>query len=157
MGGSEFETFLGQLVSVRRYRDTQGRAPHKPLVLLHALGALRHGVMASSFSEVEAAVGPVIVSLWNETPSVEQPFVRLLHDGIWWLSVPEADVLTPSHSISAARLRDQGVRGGFPPEVTSMLSADTRRIQWAARVVAYEVGLSAKAVQALDAFGLGPG
>jgi hypothetical protein len=70
--------------------------------------------------------------------------------------VPEAQTLTPSGAISAARLREGNVTGGFPAAISAMLTCDPRRIHWAVRIVAFEVGLSAKTSEVLRAFGLDP-
>ncbi len=154
MGMMGFENFLERLTRVRRYRDQQGRAPHKPLVLMHALAGLGRGRTSAEFRLVEAEVGPIIVDCWNDAPAVHEPFVRLLHDGIWQLSAPEAAILTPAGGISVGRLRKLAVRGGFPEDICRILLEQPQRITWAARILAFEVDMSDRTGDVLRRLGL---
>lgn len=97
------------------------RAPHKPLLVLYALGHLLQGDRWLQFSEIEEDFSDLLIEFGpprkNHHP--EYPFWYLQSDEVW--KVPEADALDiPEGSSTPPRvteLRSKGVRGGFPDEI----------------------------------------
>lgn len=137
-----FELLLERVTSVRRFKRGTREAPHKPLVLLHALSAAAAGQWWISFNAAEAALSPVIQRDWNATARIEQPFVRLVNDGFWTLSRPMAELLTPSGAISVAALRRWDCAAGFDDATYGALRTRPARVQWAARVILFEIASS---------------
>lgn len=97
------------------------RAPHKPLLVLYALGRLVQGDRWLEFSEIEEDLSDLLIEFGpprkNHHP--EYPFWYLQSDGVW--DVPEANALDIPEGSSAppkvTELREKGVRGGFPNEI----------------------------------------
>lgn len=151
MESERFEAFLERVTTVRRYKRQAREAPHKPLVLLCALAAAAAGRRLITFSEVEQALSPIIRQHWNTSPRVEQPFVRLAHDGFWQLSRPEADLLTPSGAISLSALRSGSVLAGFDDATFKLLTGRPERLSWATRIMLFEVASSDVQLSITDA------
>ena len=116
--------FLRRVETVNVWKRGDARAPHKPLLLLLALGRLSRGEGAISFSECE----PILANLLREFgPDVrhvhpELPFWHLQTDKLWILDV-EDDVLNASGGPSPARLRDRDAVGWFPTEIETLLTS----------------------------------
>ena len=89
MGPGE-EDVVGRLTSLKQYNQQGNRAPHKPLLLLMAIGELLGtGSSELAFSEVEDRLGRLIKEYVPTSSSVRQtaayPFWRLQNDQIWVL------------------------------------------------------------------------
>ena len=82
---------LAQLGSLRQYQRHGKRSPHKPLLVLLALGRLATrgsseipwSVAEARLAEFIAEFGPASGTGWAQ--SVAYPFTRLRADGIWVL------------------------------------------------------------------------
>ncbi|SHM76383.1 phosphorothioated DNA-binding restriction endonuclease [Gracilibacillus kekensis] len=98
------------------------RAPHKPLLILYALGQWQ---LTRQKHFLYANARPKLVELLIEygpkrkSYHPEQPFVRLERDGIWELDKP----ILMSSSFNKA-LIDYHVSGGFTTEVYQLLETD---------------------------------
>ena len=108
------------------------RAPHKPLLVLYALGVLSRGAPnAFAFR----AVAPKLTSLLKEYgPSrqswhPEYPFWRLQNDGVW--NVDNSDALTRrtgQTDIPKRELLDKDVHACFTTEIADALQHDPQLI-----------------------------
>jgi len=70
------------------------RAPHKPLLLLYALGQLRRGRREIPFNDVKSALGPLLDAYAPPVKNRHQPelpFWHLVTDGLW--RIHDADSL----------------------------------------------------------------
>jgi putative restriction endonuclease len=114
------------------WRRAGERAPHKPLLLLLALGLYRRGVDLVPYAEY----GPKLAELLREfgpsrrTLHPEYPFLRLRNDGVWEVirqieSVPIADTV--------ADLRATGAAGRFPEPLQAAFARDPRLIDRVAK------------------------
>lgn len=76
---------IDQLLELNVWRRGDARAPHKPLLVLLALGRLSRGLQDVPFIECE----PILASLIRDfgptgaAPHPEYPFWRLQNDGVW--------------------------------------------------------------------------
>ncbi len=102
------------------WKKGQQRAPHKPLLLLYALGRLQKD-NASEFGYIE--VRERLAYLLREygpprkSYHPEEPFVRLRNDGdIWELNLP-----IENREIKDRYLVQQGFTGRFTSEVGALL------------------------------------
>jgi putative restriction endonuclease len=61
------------------------RAPHKPLLMLYALGRLAQGDVEVSYRQVEKDVSALLREFGppRKSDHPEQPFWRLQRDGVW--------------------------------------------------------------------------
>jgi putative restriction endonuclease len=110
------DEWLGTVRAIQSWESGGLRAPHKPLLLLLALGHLqRSGKAAVAFSEAE---DPLKELLREYSPTgtwlhPEYPFFYLQNDGLWQLerliNVP------PGRSPSAGQLRSANAVGSRKP------------------------------------------
>ena len=117
--------WLSRVKSVRQWAQEGARAPHKPLLLLHAIAQL-HSDRVSRLAYDQ--VGPKLRAWLDEfgpqrtVQHPEQPFWRLQHDdGLW--SVTSATPIQ-SHQLSDGALRKAQAVGALSPEFASALLDD---------------------------------
>lgn len=128
------ETVLARLAGLRVNQHRGRRAPHKPLLVLLALGRLarqgsselRWSTAYEPLSELIAEFGPA--SRTGRTQSAAYPFTRLRADGVWLLDrdVP-MDLVGP--------LAERDPRGRLEPELEAALRADPALLHAAARAL----------------------
>ena len=115
------DDWLQRVGQIRRWTRGGERAPHKPLLLLYALGRLqRHGSTAVAFSEAE----PVLSDLLKEfgpdrTTTPAYPFHHLQSDGLWVVTTPDG----ASAGTALRRLR-AGAVGALTPQFEAALRGD---------------------------------
>ena len=103
------------------------RAPHKPLLLLLALGQLTRGVEVLEFRSIE---GPLTELLREFGPSrssyhPEYPFWRLQNDGIWVITASRGMRHRQSNSDPPkSELREANASGGFSEDICRALTAN---------------------------------
>jgi putative restriction endonuclease len=104
------------------------RAPHKPLLILYALGRWSRGETAEiPFKQVDADLTGLLKEFGPPRHSYhpEYPFWRLQNDGVWVVHASEP--LTPRQSSTDAKKSDllaKDAAGSFSPQVRSALQAD---------------------------------
>jgi putative restriction endonuclease len=122
-GGERRGTVLAPLAALRQHGRGGQRSPHKPLLVLLALGRLSAaGSSELPWSAAESALGNLIaefgpVSVTGRAQSAAYPFTRLRADGIWVL---DADV--PMDLVRP--LANRQVTGHFEESVETALRAD---------------------------------
>jgi putative restriction endonuclease len=113
-----------RFADVAVWRRGSKRAPHKPLMLLLALGRFASGEEATPFSSAEAPLRDLLDDFGPSRARhhPEYPFWRLQNDGIWILD--EADGLERRASNSdptVTSLRAMDPAGRFPDEIADLL------------------------------------
>lgn len=113
----QLRAHFGQLTVWKRGDQ---RAPHKPLLVLYALGRLAQGDRWLRFSDIEDDLTELLIEFGppRQSHHPEYPFWHLQSDGVW--VVPEADVLEMRQSASnppKSELRENEARGGFPDDI----------------------------------------
>lgn len=109
------------------------RAPHKPLLLLYALGQLQKGnprflpyeQAGQDLKQLLVVFGPI-----RKSYHPEEPFVRLSRDGIWELDKP-VNLSSPNNR----KLIEEAVAGGFIPEVYKTLKDNMNLIPELAQII----------------------
>ena len=92
---SALEEVLERLTSLRQYQHQGKRVPHKPLLVLLALGQIEStGSSAVSWEVAQDRLADLIAEFGPQTrtgrnQSAAYPFTRLRRDGVWTL---DADV-----------------------------------------------------------------
>lgn len=116
------DDWLDRVASVRRWSRGGERAPHKPLLLLYALGRLqRTGESAMSYTDAE----PVLAQLLRDygptsrTTTPAYPFHHLQTDGLWVVHAEGGD---PGSSPS--KLRSTDASGRLAPDFEHALQHD---------------------------------
>ncbi len=119
---------LDRVANITRGRSANGRrAPHKPLLLLHALARFAQGDERLPFSELEQSVKRLLIDFGPPLSSsnVHYPFWRLRNDGLWMVEPQDAveeNVSGDPRSVVALRALDPV--GRFTDDVADALRAD---------------------------------
>src|SRR4051794_31313913 len=121
------EAILKRFDELSIWKQGDQRAPHKPLLVLYALGLWQRGQREVTFRQAE----PELVALLREfgpprrSDHPEQPFWRLQRDGVWTVHAPAGLVLKTNDTIPrVGELRSPEVRAEFSPDVQSDLASD---------------------------------
>jgi len=121
---------------LRQWRRGDERAPHKPLLVLHALGRVARGdARLVAFADVEDDLAALLQEFGR--PRSKQrpryPFWRLQTDGIWEVEGAERVVVDASGDPPVAQLRR--CCGGFPVDLWQQLRDDPDLIAELARTL----------------------
>ena len=122
------EALHQRLDELKVWKRGDQRAPHKPLLLLLAMGrAVREEERLVSFREIEMPLTGLLRHFGPPRRAYhpEFPFRYLANDGLW--EVPEVSSWSKKH------LRDRGIRGGLPEPLYRLLVADPVSARLAAR------------------------
>lgn len=145
---------LDQLTALRQYQGDGKRAPHKPLLVLLALGQLAStGSSTMQWSAVQLRLGALLAEFGTGTSggtsSAAYPFTRLRSDGVWQLSrdVPN-DNLGP--------LNSEPIDGYFTPEIEQELLGSNESLYAVARSLVESQFPMTIAPDVLTAVGLDP-
>ncbi len=146
---------LTRLSSFRQYQRGGRRAPHKPLLMLLALGRMAtDGTSRLPWSRAEEELGRLIAefgpaSSTGTAQSAAYPFTHLRTDGVWVLS---ADV--PMDRLGP--LRDGAVVGSLEPGLEEALRDQPHLVRAAARSLAESNFPPTVAADVLEAVGFDP-
>jgi putative restriction endonuclease len=113
------------------WRQGDQRAPHKPLLVLYALGMLQQRKAEVTFKEVEPKLTALLREFgpYRRSDHPEQPFWRLQNDGVWTVKAPNKLPLKKGDDIPRVMaLRWANVRAGFSEDVQAALAADPKLI-----------------------------
>jgi putative restriction endonuclease len=146
---------LDRFASLRQHQRAGQRSPHKPLLVLLALGRLTAtGSSELPWSAAEAALADLIAefgppSRTGRAQSAAYPFTRLRADGVWVLDHDvQMDLVRP--------LAEQEVIGRFETSVESALRGDPALVRSAARALVLSNFPETVAPDVLQAAGLDP-
>lgn len=120
-----------KLTELNVWKRGDERAPHKPLLLLLAIGRAARGEgRLVSFREIEEPLTGLLRHFGPPRHSYhpEFPFRYLVTDGLW--EVPDAASVS---SWGKKHLRDRGVEGGMPQTLHRLLADDPASARLAAR------------------------
>jgi len=107
------------------------RAPHKPLLVLYAIGQILRGAdRLLPYSEVDEKLGNLLREFGpkRQNYQTQLPFWRLQNDGVW--EIPEAYLVsqTPGGDARKSDLDVYEISGGFTEEIARQLQNDR---EWA--------------------------
>jgi len=112
------------------WRRGAERAPHKPLLLLYALGKCQRGdPRVIPYAEIAPALQQLLREFGPPRKSYhsEYPFWWLQHDGVWELHGAEHVTLRHGHTdAKKSALLKHGVTGGFPALIYEELRENPR-------------------------------
>jgi len=117
------DLWLGRVAGMRQWRKDGERAPHKPLLLLYALGRLASGHSGPvRFQTAEPDLSRLLDDFGPPRKSQHSyPFRRLANDdGIWIVTTPSGE----DPGDSAGRLKVLGATGTLSPELEAAVQAD---------------------------------
>ena len=113
------EILKAKIRNLSIWKKNGQRAPHKPLLILYALGQIQvDNNRFLSYEQVKEDLKNLLIEFGPPRKSYhpEEPFVRLINDHIWTLSQPLEDI-----EISNRWLLNNKVLAGFNDEVYSLL------------------------------------
>lgn len=122
------ETLRRRIQSINVWKQGDQRAPHKPLLLLYALGRASRGEpRLVDYEEVDEKLRALLEDFGppRRTHHPEYPFWRLENDGVWRIEGPKRDeVRERPVDPSPGYLIEHSMKGGFPEDVQSLLVED---------------------------------
>lgn len=123
------ESVLEKFRTLNQWRRKGTRAPHKPLLVILAIGELLRGNgRLLPYSEIDTKLGELLSEYGprRTRQGTHYPFWRLQSDGIWEVSHAEEVRLTKSDDAYKRDLIDYNVCGGFTEEIASQLQTDSQ-------------------------------
>lgn len=126
---SRHERFRARFDDLTVWKRGEQRAPHKPLLVLYALGRLVQGNRWLRFVDIEHDLTDLLIEFGppRQSHHPEYPFWHLQSDGVW--VVPEADALTMREGASnppKTELREKEARGGFRDHIYQAFRDDPK-------------------------------
>jgi len=122
---------------MRVWQRGDQRAVHKPLLILFALAKVGAGDTATmDWNDVEPRLKALLDEFGPDGSGASRhhPFWHLQTDGLWQLNGPAAILARPpSATPTLTELRDNHVRGGFPPALQEALQRDPQLVATIAR------------------------
>lgn len=145
---------LEQLTALRQYQGDGRRAPHKPLLVLLALGQIANtGSSVLPWSIVQQRLGALLEEFGTSTTrgptSAAYPFTRLRSDGVWQLSRE-----VPNDSLGS--LNAEPIEGHFTTEIEHELLRSPQALRGIARTLVEGQFPLTVAPDVLAAVGLDP-
>ena len=123
------ELILQKFKTLNLWQKGGRRAPHKPLLVLYAIGKLlRAESRLIAYSDVEKKLGELLQEFgpWKSSNRPEFPFWRLRNDGVWEVSDADKIRQTKSGDARITDLRHYKVSGGFPEPIALCLQNDPK-------------------------------
>lgn len=117
------DVWLRRVAAVRQWRKDGERAPHKPLLLLYALGRAANGLGGPiTYRDAEPDLSRLLDDYGPPRKSqAAYPFRRLANDeGLWLVTTPSGE----DPGDSAGRLKTLEATGTLSPELESAVRAD---------------------------------
>ena len=122
------ETVIRRFENLRVWKKGDKTAPHKPLLVLYAIGSLLKGKSRlHKYSDIDKILENLLSEFSSTGPpqGTDHPFCRLQTDEIWKvIGADEIDVKDQEYP-SKADLIAYNVRGGFTEEVFNLLKTET--------------------------------
>ena len=122
------ESIVQKFETLNQWRKDGTRAPHKPLLVLYAIGELLRGKSRLlPYSEIDENFGNLLSEFGprRSKHGTQYPFWRLQNDEIWEVTDADKICLTSSKDAFKRDLVDYDVHGGFTEEVASQLRTDS--------------------------------
>ncbi len=141
---STLQNLLDKINNLRKNIHNGMHAPHKPLLILYALGELSRGNESVSFRDIESPLTRLLKDFGPQrsTPHPENPFWHLQTDELW---VVTPDVFSeiqkgndgPKKKRSPGKkdLKEKNAVGGFSPEAKKVLTSNPENVRIVARTV----------------------
>ncbi|MFJ8433845.1 phosphorothioated DNA-binding restriction endonuclease [Kitasatospora sp. NPDC094019] len=126
--------WLERVAKLRRWTSNDVRAPHKPLLLLYALGSfqrdadgeLRYSAVEEELKRLLEEYGP------SRATTPAYPFHHLVSDGVWEVRTDQG-LGSPGSGVRV--LRSSGAAGRLAPELRAALRRDPALLGRLARVL----------------------
>ncbi|WP_077212395.1 phosphorothioated DNA-binding restriction endonuclease [Bacillus dakarensis] len=126
------EELIEAIKNLTIWKKGNQRAPHKPLLILYALGKILSNQRLLSYEQVSGDLKQLLIEFGPLRKSYhpEEPFVRLTRDGIWELD-KGVNLSNPNNRL----LLEEQVNGGFTNEVYHLLNQNIEHIPIIAQII----------------------
>lgn len=126
--------WIERVERLRRWTRDGERAPHKPLLLLYALGRYQaDGGAPMHFSEAEGQLGQLLTEFGPpRKTSPGYPFHHLTNDGLWIVRTSDGGT-SPGPNVGALRTSD--AEGSLSPDLLHALNSDSHLLAQLARAI----------------------
>ena len=126
--------WIHRVDAIRQWAQNGNRAPHKPLLLLFALGRFQSdGGAPIRFDQARAELDRLLVEFGPPNPtSAGYPFHHLAGDGVWEVSTREGPGSPGSNVGALTRLE---AAGRLAPEFSAALQSDSPLLAQVARLL----------------------
>ena len=131
------DELLSRFEGLTTWNNGAQRAPHKPLLILQALGAWVRGEQTVPFADVRESLTQLLKDFGptRKTHHPEYPFWRLKNDGVW-----EVTGSSPVHAgadggASSRALLDAEARGQFSADIRSTFTTQPSLVADLARTI----------------------
>lgn len=135
---ASMHSVLNKIDNLRIAKRYGQYAPHKPLLILYALGELSRGHEAVPFRTLNDSLTRLLEEFGPRRAHhhPEYPFWRLQNDGLWVVTADEP-LLSGRNNNDAKKseLIQKGAIGSFPSEELDVLKSESRNIRIAAKRV----------------------
>ncbi len=120
------EELLQRFSKIKMWAKGGERAPHKPLMIIYAIGQMQRGERYIGYISFEKGMNELFDSFGPpRKTSALNPFLRLANDKIWTFERPE--LLKPKiEDNTLGLLRKNNISGGFTDEIYELLKNDTQ-------------------------------
>ena len=132
------DEFLRSLDRLNLWRRHGQRAPHKPLLLLLALGRVARGRdRLARYRDIEGPLKDLLVRFGPPRKSLhpQAPFGRLRTDGLWEIPGDEVLSATKSGDLHRSALIVHDAMGGFTEALYELLLSSPRLVHEAAQTL----------------------
>ena len=122
------EAIIQKFETLNLWSSGGQRAPHKPLLILYAIGRLlRNGTRLIPYTEIEIDLGRLLQQFAprRSTQGTQFPFWRLQNDEVWEVTPVDVIRLTNSGDAFVSDLRRYNVSGGFTENIFRNLQSDS--------------------------------
>ena len=111
-----------KFAEIRTWIRGEQRAPHKPLLVLYALGKLQQGKRWLDYGDNEEKLIQLLAEFGPPRRSYHEnyPFVRLVNDGVWRLN----EAMDTKADQGSGFLRQGKIFGGFTQEILDAFAGD---------------------------------
>lgn len=118
---------------IKIWKRGDERAPHKPLLLLLALGKVQNRSRWLAYKDVKKDLGQLLLEFGPpRTAKVIDPFLRLEKDGLWQFT-PDIEL-----QFKESVLMENAVSGGFTDDVYNILVSDPSLVTTLAEFLLHE-------------------
>ena len=128
---------IEKIKNIRTWQRGDIRAPHKPLLLLYALGRLTRGApRLMLYEETKEDLRKLLIDFgpYRRVHYPSYPFVKLCNDGDFW-EIKGNQALDTTKDCSDRVLIDNQTFGGFTEEVHALLEDDQKLVRDLAKII----------------------
>ncbi|VXC61218.1 conserved hypothetical protein [Burkholderia sp. 8Y] len=129
---------LQRFEALKIWQRGDERAPHKPLLVLLALGLYSRGVREVPFNQYESKLNELLREFgpWRRTLYPEMPFLRLQSDDVWRVAAHGSGGLLASNAaLTKTQLRTIDATGRFSDDVQRAFDRNPQAIDAVARMM----------------------